>query len=110
MYIYVHTYTYIYIYISVYEYREYSGNARKTIFSQGRVNERRELVHCDSVKLESVCGLFVGLRAFSRQRPRSGAARADERKKRERESESVGSREKEARGAVEVEERRGLGR
>lgn len=109
MYIYVHTYTYIYIYISVYEYREY---ARKTIFSQGRVNERRELVHCDSVKLESVCGLFVGLRAFSRQRPRSGAARADERKKREREraSESVGSREKEARGAVEVEERRGLGR
>lgn len=91
MYIYVHTYTYIYIYIyiSVYEYREYSGNARKTIFSQGRVNERRELVHCDSVKLESVCGLFVGLRAFSRQRPRSGAARADERKKRERERVSL---------------------
>lgn len=37
----------------------------------------------DSVKLESVCGLFVGSRAFSRQRPRSGRTR--ERREIERE-------------------------
>lgn len=40
----------------------------------------------DSVKLESVCGLFVGSRAFSRQRPRSGRTR----ERREIERESVG--------------------
>lgn len=56
----------------------------------------------DSVKLESVCGLFVGSRAFSRQRPRSGRTR--ERREIERERESLSG---ELRGGGAVEERRG---